>query len=395
MNGYQSDAVRLTRKLVRIDSSDPGAYEEEIGNYIFGYLSNLGVPVMKKEVLPGRSNILAKLEGKIDDPALVYICHMDTVTLGDDWTFDPLGAEIKENRIYGRGACDMKSGLACALTAFGRIAKEIKEGRKPEHSFIFIGTVDEESFMRGAEAVIKEGWVTSKSWILDTEPTDGKIRVAHKGRTWFEILVNGVTAHASTPWKGADAIAAMAEVISSIRNKIAGCPVHPELGSSTVTFGQIEGGYQPYVVPDSCKVWIDMRLVPPTDTKAAISIVEASITEAKSKIHGINASWNITGDRPYVEKDENSFLLKKLKEACEIQKEPAEVSIFTGYTDTAVIAGALNNHNCMSYGPGKLEMAHKPDEYVPVEDIYRCEEVLWRLAENIIFEKQAASVLIS
>lgn len=395
MNDYQSDAVRLTRKLVRIDSSDPGAYEEEIGNYIFGYLSNLGVPVMKKEVLPGRFNILAKLEGKIDDPALVYICHMDTVTLGDDWTVDPLGAEIKENRIYGRGACDMKSGLACALTVFGRIAKEVKEGRKPEHSFIFIGTVDEESFMRGAEAAIKEGWVTSKSWILDTEPTDGKIRVAHKGRTWFEILVNGVTAHASTPWKGADAIAAMAEIISSIRNKIADCPVHPELGSSTVTFGQIEGGYQPYVVPDSCKVWMDMRLVPPTDTKAAIAIVEDSITEAKRKIQGITASWNITGDRPYVEKDENSFLIKKLKEACEIQKELAEISIFTGYTDTAVIAGALNNHNCMSYGPGKLEMAHKPDEYVPVEDIHRCEEVLWRLAENIIFEKQAASVLIS
>lgn len=396
MNDHKSGAVWLTRKLVCIDSSDPGAYEEEIGNYIFKYLSKLGVSVTKKEVLPGRFNIFAKIEGKIDDPALVYICHMDTVTLGDDWTFEPLGAELKENRIYGRGACDMKSGLACALTAFGRIAKEVKEGRVPEHSFIFIGTVDEENFMRGVEAAIKEGWVTSKSWILDTEPTDGKIRVAHKGRTWFEIMVKGITAHASTPWKGADAIAAMAEIISSIRNKIADCPVHPELGSSTVTFGQIEGGYQPYVVPDSCKVWIDMRLVPPTDTKAAIAIVKASITEAKSKIQGITASWNITGDRPYVEKDENSFLLKKLKETCEkTQKEPTEVSIFTGYTDTAVIAGVLNNHNCMSYGPGKLEMAHKPDEFVPVEDILRCEEVLWKLAENIIFEKQAVSVLKS
>ena len=386
MDNHNSDAMELTMKLVRIDSTDPGACEGEIGTFIFQYLKDLGVPVIKKEVLPGRFNIMAKVEGEEDAPALVYICHMDTVTTGEGWTVSPFGAEVIRGRIYGRGACDMKSGLACALSAFTSMALKARNGKKPGRSLVFIGTVDEEDFMRGAEAAIADGWVSKDSWVLDTEPTNGQIEVAHKGRTWFEITVNGITAHASTPWKGADAIAAMAEIIAAIRRRIAACPVHPDLGASTVTFGQIEGGYRPYVVPDSCRVWIEMRLVPPTDTAGAAAIVEDAIAAATKEIPGITAAYQITGNRPYVEKDEQSPLLNALSRACEeVTGEPAPVSFFPGYTDTAVIAGTLGNHNCMSYGPGDLELAHKPDEYVPCEDILRCEEVLTRLADNLLF----------
>ena len=386
MDNHNSDAMELTMKLVRIDSTDPGACEGEIGTFIFQYLKDLGVPVIKKEVLPGRFNIMAKVEGEEDAPALVYICHMDTVTTGEGWTVSPFGAEVIRGRIYGRGACDMKSGLACALSAFTSMALKARNGKKPGRSLVFIGTVDEEDFMRGAEAAIADGWVSKDSWVLDTEPTNGQIEVAHKGRTWFEITVNGITAHASTPWKGADAIAAMAEIIAAIRRRIAACPVHPDLGASTVTFGQIEGGYRPYVVPDSCRVWIDMRLVPPTDPAGAAAIVEDAIAAATKEIPGITAAYQITGNRPYVEKDEQSPLLNALSRACEeVTGEPAPVSFFPGYTDTAVIAGTLGNHNCMSYGPGDLELAHKPDEYVPCEDILRCEEVLTRLADNLLF----------
>ena len=386
MDNHNSDAMELTMKLVRIDSTDPGACEGEIGTFIFQYLKDLGVPVIKKEVLPGRFNIMAKVEGEEDAPALVYICHMDTVTTGEGWTVSPFGAEVIRGRIYGRGACDMKSGLACALSAFTSMALKARNGKKPGRSLVFIGTVDEEDFMRGAEAAIADGWVSKDSWVLDTEPTNGQIEVAHKGRTWFEITVNAITAHASTPWKGADAIAAMAEIIAAIRRRIAACPVHPDLGASTVTFGQIEGGYRPYVVPDSCRVWIDMRLVPPTDTAGAAAIVEDAIAAATKEIPGITAAYQITGNRPYVEKDEQSPLLNALSRACEeVTGEPAPVSFFPGYTDTAVIAGTLGNHNCMSYGPGDLELAHKPDEYVPCEDILRCEEVLTRLADNLLF----------
>lgn len=108
--------------------------------------------------------------------------------------------------------------------------------------------------MRGSEAAIDAGWVGSREWVLDTEPTDGQIQVAHKGRTWFEIKMAGVKAHASQPWKGADAVAAMAGAVCALRHAFAALPVHDELGPSTITFGQIEGGYRPYVVPDHAKV---------------------------------------------------------------------------------------------------------------------------------------------
>lgn len=388
MAEQKSLAVTLTKQLIQIDSTDPGHYEGDIGHFLFDRLSEIpGAAVNREEVLPGRFNIKAELPGNPAAPALIFICHMDTVVVGDGWIRDPFGAVEDQGRIYGRGACDMKSGLACAVSAFSHTAAQIHAGKVPARRLILICSVDEEDFMRGSEAAIRSGWVTSSDWVLDTEPTDGQIQVAHKGRTWFELTVTGCTAHASTPWKGADAIAGMAEIIRSIRLAIAAAPTHPDLGYSTVTFGQITGGYRPYVVPDSCKVWIDMRLVPPVDTHTASAILDTSIADAQIAVPGITASYEVTGDRPYVEKNEASPLLASMKKAClAITGEEPIIGPFPGYTDTAVIAGTLNNCNCMSYGPGSLELAHKPDESVPIADILRCEQVLCTLVEDTVFE---------
>ena len=382
----------LTRQLVQIDSSDPGAYEEEIcqwiEKWIRGKAEEYGICVKEEEgekclliqteeALPGRRNLRAKIPGTIPGPGIIFICHMDTVTLGEGWdeSHPPLGAAVEGSRMYGRGACDMKSGLACALTAFASVLEQIGErGKWPLRSVTFIGTVDEEDFMRGVERAIESGWIGKEDWVLDTEPTDGQIQVAHKGRTWFELTIEGVTAHASTPWKGADAVAAMAEAVCSIRRSIARCPVHHELGRSTVTFGQIEGGYRPYVVPDRCKVWIDMRLAPPTDTRKAKGMVEEAIRAASQQIPGTKGSYVITGDRPYIERDDHSPLLKALKRAC---RQAAGEDVPVGYFN--------GNKNCMSYGPGSLEMAHKPNEYVDYQDVERVEKVLGSLALQAAF----------
>ena len=378
------DAIFFTKQLVRLDSSNPGNYEKEIKDYIESILPKEGVVISTSEVLPNRYNLMAEIEGEIKTPAMIFICHMDTVMLGEDWTKDPLGAEEIDGKIYGRGACDMKSGLACAISVFCEIAREVKEGKKLKHSLKLICSADEEDFMRGVEKAIADGWVQKEDWIMDTEPTNGQIQVAHKGRTWFEITIDGITAHASTPWKGADANAAMAEVIREIRLSIENLKPHEDLGISTVTFGQIQGGYRPYVVPDHCTVWVDMRLVPPTDTKMAEEIVKQAIHKAEQTIVGVKGHYKITGDRPYVEKDENSYLLHQLKQcADEVTGEDTKISFFPGYTDTAVIAGTLGNRNCMSYGPGNLELAHKPDEWVAIEDIVRCEKVLKKLARTM------------
>lgn len=392
MKNHNSDAMELTIKMIQIDSGDPGAYEGKMGDFLVQYFDGLGVPVIKREVLPGRFNIMARLEGEKDVPALVFICHMDTVPAGEGWSVPVLGGEVKMGRIYGRGACDMKSGLACALSAFAHAADHVKNGGLLKRPLVFIGTVDEEDFMRGVETAISDGWVTGDCWALDAEPTDGHIQQAHKGRTWFEITVTGITAHAATPWKGADAIAAMSLIIVSLNRQVASCPAHPDLGSSTVTFGRIEGGSQPYAVSGSCTVTVDFRLVPPGDTAFAVKMVSQALEEAKREISGINADYRITGDRPCVNLDREAPLLKCLSSVCqEVNGEPAGISVFPGYTDTAVIAGTLSNPNCLSYGPGSLELAHKPDEYVPCEDILRCEEVLMRLVERLIFSETSPS----
>lgn len=397
MDSNEDAAWELARELVQIDSSDPGAYEGEIERHIRTWLrrriENLPeslasrVSIDELEVLPGRTELMATIPGATDEPRLVFICHMDTVTLGDGWDdgIDPLSGLIRDDRLYGRGACDMKSGLASAMVAFeATLDKMARTGKLPRRGLSLICSVDEEDFMRGVEAAIKQGWVGTSEWVVDTEPTDAQIQVAHKGRTWFELTMQGVTAHASQPWKGADAIAAMAVAINQIRREIGSQPVHDELGRSTVTFGQIEGGYRPYVVPDSCKVWIDMRLVPPCDTQAATKIVEDAITAAENEVEGCHGSFIITGDRPAVERDPASPLLAELLEStAEVTGTSAEVGIFTGYTDTAVIAGTCQNHNCMSYGPGSLALAHKPNEYVPHEDVRRAQAVLTRVAERV------------
>lgn len=393
-------AWRLAQELVRIDSSDPGAYEDEIEQYIKALveaqLERLSHPVLhavqveELEVLPGRRNLKVTVPGQSDEPRLVYICHMDTVTLGDGWDADiaPLGAVVRDDKLYGRGACDMKGGLACAIAALVHTLERVAaDGALPRRGFSLICSVDEEDFMRGSEAAIDAGWVGSREWALDTEPTDGQIQVAHKGRTWFEIEMAGVTAHASQPWKGADAVAAMAEVVCSLRRTFATLPVHDELGPSTITFGQIEGGYRPYVVPDHAKVWVDMRLTPPTDTTAAINMVEQAIAAAEDAVPGCHGSYTVTGDRPAIERDPSSPLLAALKRAADgVTGADTTVGFFTGYTDTAVIAGKTGNRNCMSYGPGSLALAHKPDEYVPHADIVRCQNVLIALADNALWD---------
>lgn len=392
-------AWRLAQELVRIDSSDPGAYEDEIECFIKRLIEQQlaqldssaldAVQIEELEVLPGRRNLKVTVPGQSDEPRLIYICHMDTVTLGDGWDADiePLGAVVRDDKLYGRGACDMKGGLACAIAALVHTLERVAaDGALPRRGFSLICSVDEEDFMRGSEAAIDAGWVGSREWVLDTEPTDGQIQVAHKGRTWFEIEMAGVTAHASQPWKGADAVAAIAEVVCSLRRTFATLPLHEELGPSTITFGQIEGGYRPYVVPDHAKVWVDMRLTPPTDTAAATRMVEQAIVAAEAAVPGCHGSYTVTGDRPAIERDPASPLLAALKcTADDVTGTDATVGFFTGYTDTAVIAGKTGNRNCMSYGPGSLALAHKPNEYVPHADIVRCQQVLIALADNTLW----------
>ncbi len=399
------EAEDLLAALVRVPSTDPGAYEGSIEKLVRSWLAEriAAAPaaharVEELEALPGRTCLRATIPAAADLAAgpratrpsdLTLLCHLDTVVVGAGWddTTPPFGAVIRDDRMYGRGTCDMKGGLACAMLAFAdALATAQRQGRAPARSVSLLCTVDEEDLMRGAEAAIRAGWLGPTGWVLDTEPTDGCARGSHKGRTWFELTMRGTTAHASTPWRGADAIAGMAEAICRIRRAVAALPEHPDLGVSTVTFGQVSGGYSPYVVPDECKATIDMRLVPPASTATAEKLVRQAVAGAEAAIPGTRGELACTGDRPPVELDPEAPVLAALRAASrEAWGEACGTGVFTGYTDSAVVAGICGNKNCLSYGPGNLEMAHKPNEYVPLEDLARVRAVLSHLVADVLW----------
>ena len=159
--------------------------------------------------------------------------------------------------------------------------------------------------------------------------------------------------------------------------------MHPELGPCAATFGIINGGLNLNIVPGECYCTIDMRLTPPTTNEQSIRLVEEAIAEGCANVPGTSCTYTVLAQRPAVEKDNDSYLLKMLRAATkDVTGEEAPVDFFPGYTDTAVIAATTGNRNCMSYGPGDLFYAHKPDEFVELDDISRCPRVMTRLADS-------------
>lgn len=274
----------------------------------------------------------------------------------------------------------MKGGLAAAMLALRNLS-----GRPLRYDFRLVATVDEEDRMRGAGRAVEDGLAGPGSWVLDSEPTAGRIQAGHKGKTWFELRTHGRTGHASTPEKGADAVAAMAEILTRISAKLDRLPRHPEMGPCTAVFGSIRGGWNPYIVPDKCVATVDFRLVPPVSNEESIALVKEAVEEGLAVRGGVTCDVDVTAQRPAIRRDDGSAMLKCLREAVEeVTGKAAEVDFFPGYTDGAVVAALTGNRDCVSYGPGSLEQAHRPDEFVPCEDVVRCAGVLTRVAEKMV-----------
>ena len=149
--GNDQKVIKLTQQMVRIDSTNPGKGEGGMKESLLSFAAKLHndyVSVTTEEALPGRENVMLSLHGRETSPELVFICHMDTVPVGGGWGEDPFSGDIRDGRLYGRGSCDMKSGFACALSAFQYAAGLYQEGKVPNRTLKLIGTVDEEGDMK-------------------------------------------------------------------------------------------------------------------------------------------------------------------------------------------------------------------------------------------------------
>lgn len=381
-----SETVQLTQQLVRIRSENPTGTEKECAAFIKRWLESIdGMDVEVQTVERDRENIIVRYKAaeRSSLPPLVILAHMDTVPIEGDWTYDPLGAAIIDGKMYGRGACDMKSGLACALSALKEVVtKKIATKR----DVYVIVTVDEEGpYMKGAIALVDGGYIKEDALLLATEPTNLTVATVHKGTIWYELLVEGRSAHGGNAHLGADAVHAASEIITRVKDKVARLPYdHAIFGKPAISVGTISGGHKTNMVAGSCRVELDFRLVPPMTKEEANRIVQEAAQEGCRVVDGTSVQINHYGhERPPLETEENSVLIEMIKEAFfEVEGKDIEVSGFPAYTDASMIALKTGNRNVAVFGPGHLNEAHAVDEFVEIEQIDRCKDVLVKLMQK-------------
>ena len=402
----RDDLIALTQDLIRIPTlNPPGENYRDICDYLDRRLSGAGfeTQLIRAHGTPGDSekyprwNVIARREGRHTGDCVHFNSHIDVVDVGAGWTHDPFGGALVDGKIYGRGACDMKGGLATSIIA----AEAFLEVCPDFAGAIEIsGTADEESGGFGGVAYLAEqGHFKRVQHVIIPEPL-GKdsICLGHRGVWWAEIETKGEIAHGSMPFLGDCAVRHMGAVVEEMERSLfpalaakrTDMPVIPEgakqstLNINSIHGGQSEGdadftGLPSPCVPDSCRMVIDRRF-----------LIEESIDEVQAEIGDLLEGLRAT--RPDFDYD----IREMHRVLPTMTASDAPVVLTVGHA-IADVMGAVAKHvvspgtydqkhidrigklkNCIAYGPGILELAHKPDEYVGVDDMIASARVMGR-----------------
>lgn len=380
------DVVRDTQALVRIDSQNPGNIEADCASWLMQRLAGAGLEPSVQQVTPGRDNILARVPGRGDAPRLVLLAHLDTVPIGNGWTYPPLDGVIHKGLLYGRGAADMKGGLSVALNLLEEL---VSTQAVPAGDVILAATVDEEApDMLGAHALVRDGLVTSDDHVLALEPTGLRLRIAQIGLRWMSLTVHGKMAHAGRAHLGVDANHVMARMVDRLKARIASVEHEdPLLGKPKLTCGVLEGGVGTNVVPPMCRAELDVRLVPPMTISSTVELVRSVAEEVVDEFPG--ARFDLEGlgaPRPPVRANEDALIVRGLREAFESETGQSLASGgedgHEAYTDASMVAALTGSETCTVWGPGSTDQAHTANEFVPVEDLAIASRVLARLVAD-------------
>lgn len=385
------ETIRLTQELVQIRSETPTGSEAAVANRIEDYLHGLGLSVERDLVQEDRENLVVELSGDSNQPALVFLNHMDTVPAGEGWTREPFSAEIAKGKMWGRGTCDMKGGLAAGLVALKWLKKKVDQGAQIQRSFRSCLVVDEESaWMRGAGAAVERGRIRKNDVVISCEPTNLELKTAQKGAMWYEVTFTGKSSHAAAPENGADAIQAAARMILLLQNRASEIDsFHPLLGKTTIVSSVIRGGSKTNVVADTCQVEVDVRFIPPLGVEDVRELIEEAAREASEKVLGTNADIRVLSvDRPPILSDPNSEGAEIIGNV--LQKtlgKNSEASGVSYYSDAGLAAARTGNQQCFLLGPGNIAQAHGPDEYIEVEELKKATVVYGNLLEEFSLRK--------
>ena len=373
-------AIRLLRDLVAIDSVNPALVSGARGESAVAYrlaeeLRALRLAVEITEVAPGRPNVVGVLEGRQPGPSLMLCGHSDTVGVtGMHRPFDP---EIRDGRLYGRGAQDMKGGLAAMVGAARRV---VERGGLARGRLIVAAVVDEEHNSRGAEALVTH-WRADAAVV--TEPTGLDVAVAHKGFQWIAIRTRGRAAHGSRPQEGRDAIMRMGRVLSRLEAldaRLQRGARHPLLGPASLHASIVEGGEELSSYPASASLQFERRTLPGESSTVGLTEASAILDDLRAQDPEFEGDVRLMSGREPYEIDPASPLPAALdRAAASVGHVPARVGM-SFWTDAAILAGA--GIPAVLFGPGG-EGLHSREEYVLIEDVCRCRDVLAELANTI------------
>ncbi|MGN6300131.1 MAG: M20 family metallopeptidase [Angustibacter sp.] len=383
---HTEQVVLDTQSLVRIDSQNPGPMEGQCAEWVGNRLADAGLDVQRVPVLDGRPNLLACVPGDPDAPRLVLLAHMDTVPVGEGWTLPPHGGDIIGGRLYGRGSCDMKAGLALAINLVDTLSRS-HPGSVGD--VLLVATVDEEApGMLGAHRLVESGVLRDTDQVLALEPTGMRLRIAQMGLRWLTLRVHGRMAHAGRAHLGIDSNHVMAQVVSRFKTLFADLPHEDELlGRPRFTCGTFRGGVATNVVPPSCEANFDVRIVPPMTIGDTEDMLRAVVESVVAEFPG--ASYDIEplgAARPPVRADDDAKIVRAVRAA---YREQTGQDVAVGgadgheaYTDASMVAALTGSRSCTVFGPGATDHAHTADEFVPLADLDLGARVLWSMVRD-------------
>ena len=313
----ERETLDLLVKMLQINTVNPPGNEKVLAELIAKEMASVGIETEVVDLGNNRANVVARIRGTGEKKALLFNGHLDTVPPGDvEWEHGPYSGDIVDGKIYGRGSSDMKGGLAAMIIA----AKAIKKSKlELKGDLIFSGTAGEETDSIGAFDFLNKGGLKDVGAIIIGEPSSCGINIAEKGALWLAITTFGKTAHAAFPDSGINAITCMNTLLNEILNyKFKYCE-NELLGHPTMNIATINGGVKTNVVPDKCKVTLDIRTVPGMKHSDIIKEFEGIIAKLQEQVPGFKATIEYLNDRPAVETAIDDPFIKLAQEV--IQEE--------------------------------------------------------------------------
>lgn len=374
-----ADLVRQpsVNPMGRTDVPSSLVFERRVADLLESRFRDIGAAVRRVPVAPGRDNLIAIYEPKGRATAtILWEAHQDTVPT-DGMIVDPFGGTIENGKLYGRGACDVKAGIAAMFTAFARLTAD-----KPRGSVrvILAFTVDEEHTFLGAQQLVREDW--KADFAVVAEPTQLDLVTSHKGVARWQLETRGVACHSSRPENGVNAVYRMAKLIGGIESyaaKLQASRTDPVLGPPTLSLGRIEGGTSPNTVPDFCRVDLDRRLIPGESTPAAVADLNTYL-KAWPGIDFDFTTHPLKLDCPPLAASHSPWAARLAGAVKTVTGRTAKQLAVPYGTDASTIAEA--GIPSVVFGPGDIAQAHTNDEWVELIQVEHAADILYTLATS-------------